>query len=176
MVGVLHNMKPQSNSLVFSQGSPHFCCSRIHDVVDTYQTLQRSNLFTSTSSIDVKENLNNVFLNSRIEDTEMCSNCILGAEDTSKILNNDITCFLKSPLEQLQNDPEVTGLYPLLFVDNRHPTMCNIEPPSYEEQFNGEIQGQPQYFKQFDLVCGATDHHFVDAPIVRDSLLIYFIF
>jgi hypothetical protein len=165
MVGAICNMKPQSSSLVFPQGA--LCCSDLREVLDTYHTPRRSNLSLSSSNITIKQDLEDMLLSSRIDNFKIGSNCNVDTNNPLKVAGDNTTYFLKLSTRELQNNQEVTGLCPLLSLDNGHHTMCNIEPPSYEGQTCKEIQQPPQQFKQFDFVCGAINHHFIDLAIVR---------
>ncbi|KAG0566839.1 hypothetical protein KC19_7G091700, partial [Ceratodon purpureus] len=162
---VIKSMKPQSSSLGFPQGT--LCCSHLHDVLDPYHTLRRSNFCLSASKINA--NLEKMMSNSKIDNNSTDCVCSIGNNNLSMVDNENTTSSLKSSTTQLQNDPEVKGLYPLLSLESRHHQFSNIEPPSYEEQVQKEMQQLPQFFKQFDSICGTTDHHFINNAISNPS-------
>ena len=167
MVGAIRNMKSQSNSLVFLQGGS--CCSNLNDVIDTYHIPRQSNLSLSSSNINDKKKLEIILSNSRVDSIKIDTSCNVETNISSKIINDNNIHISKTSLKQLQNDTEVRGLYPLLSFDDKQDVMCNIEPLSCEEQVYEEIQQSIHYFKQFDSVCGAIDHHFVNQPLVRNE-------
>jgi hypothetical protein len=108
---------------------------------------QNSKTTISSSSVD-----NNKY---------MCSKCKSESKHLAKDVGHNTSQFSKMPSKQLDNIAKVTGLHSLLHSNSGQDGNCNLETSKNQNPTFKGIQENFECLKQFDIVFGATDHHFV---------------